>query len=208
MENILNEHWNILKQDPHLNTIHCDKPKVFFRRAPTLKNKIAPSQLKCIKEKNPLCLIPLKVMYCCNKELCKTCKFMGHGQKNSKHRVRIYDLDNFYNCSTDYVIYCLSCPCRLLYVGHTICPLRQRFGKHSRFVEEVCDQNSVAQHFLEYHNKSTTGLQVWVIEVTPKNLSEAACFLRLCECETFRIYTLDTHVLNGLNEELEISSIL
>lgn len=63
MENILNKHWNILTQDPHINSILGDSPEVMYRRAPTLKNKIAPSKQKETKEKNPLCSIPLKGMY-------------------------------------------------------------------------------------------------------------------------------------------------
>lgn len=105
-------------------------------------------------------------------------------------------------------MYCLICPCKLLYVGRTICPLRQRFGKHRRLVELGSDKHSVPRHFLKYHARSTRGLQVWVIESIPKDLSEAERFSRLCERETFWIYTLDTLAPNGLNEELEINTIL
>lgn len=133
---------------------------------------------------------------------------MRHRQQNFKHKDKTSNLDNFYNCSTDYVVYCLTCPCKLLHVGRTICPLRQRFGKHRRFMEEGCDQHSIPQYFLEHHNKSITGLQVLVIEAIPKNLSEAERFSRLCERETFWIYTLDILTPNGLNEELEISTII
>lgn len=65
--------------------------------------------------------------------------------------------------------------------------------------------NSVPWHYLEVHNQSTTCLQVWIIEAIPKNLSEAERFSRLCQHETFWIYTLDTLTPNSLNEELEIN---
>lgn len=135
-----------------------------------MKNKIEPCKLKCKKKKGPLCLIPLKGMYRCNKSLCKTCQFVNHGQKSFTHKDKTYHLDNFYNCSSDYVVYCLTCPCKMLNVGRTIRPLRQRFGKHRQFVEVGCDKHSVPRHFLEYHAQSTAGLRVWVIESIPGGL--------------------------------------
>lgn len=44
IEYILNKQWNMLKQDPHLSTTLSERPKVTYRKAPTLKNKIAPSK--------------------------------------------------------------------------------------------------------------------------------------------------------------------
>lgn len=176
MEHILHKHWNILKQDPFLSNSLTNRPKITYRRAPTLKNKIAPSKPKCTKPNNPLVLIPLTGMYRCNKSLCKTCAFVRHGQRSFQHKDKIYQLEGFYNCSTEYVVYCLTCPCRSLYVGRTIRPLRQRFGKHRRFIEKGCDEHSVPRHFLEHHNQSTAGLQVWVLESIPRNLSEAERF--------------------------------
>lgn len=101
MEHILSKHWNTLKQDPHLNTSLHQRPKVTYRRAPTLKNKIAPSKLKCKTKDNSLCLIPLVGMYRCNKPLCLTCGFVNHGQKSFTHKGRLFTFDKFHNCSSD-----------------------------------------------------------------------------------------------------------
>lgn len=49
---------------------------------------------------------------------------------------------------------------------------------------------------------------MWVIESIPRNLSEAEHISRLCERETFWIYTLDTLAPNGLSEELEVNTII
>lgn len=133
---------------------------------------------------------------------------MRHGQRSFQHKDKTYQLEGFYNCSTEYVVYCLTCPCKSLYVGRTIRPLRQCFGKHRRFIEKGCDEHSVPRHFLEHHNQSTAGLQVWVLESIPRNLSEAEWFSKLCECETFWIYTLDTLAPNGLNKEIEVNTII
>lgn len=86
MEYIPNKHWNILKEDPYLSTTLDDRARVTYRRAPTLKRKIAPSKLQSFEKDNPLCLIPIKGIYRCNKPLSKTCAFVRHGQKSFKHK--------------------------------------------------------------------------------------------------------------------------
>lgn len=144
-------------------------------------------------------------MYRGNKPLCKTCNFLKHGQKSFTHKQKIYYLDNFNNCSIDYVVYCLICPCKLLYFGRTVRPPRQHFGKHHRFVEISCDKHSMPCHFLKHHSQSTTGLSVWVIKAIPRSLSKAERFSRLCKRETLWIYTL---VPNGLNQVLEVNTII
>lgn len=108
---------------------------------------------------------------------------------------KTFKFEKFYNCSSDHVVYCLGYPWNLLYIGQTIHPLRERFGEHRRWVEEVKDKHSTPWHFA----KSSVGLEVWVIEQILRNLSEA---------ETFWIYSLDTLSPGGLNEELKVSTIL
>lgn len=209
MENVLKKHWNILSQDPHLKSILPNQPKVTYRRAPNLKSKIAPSRLRSTAPiHKSLELIPLVGMFQCKKARCKTCDFVKHGRKSFKHKGKVYPLEGFYNCSSDHVVYALTCPCGLLYIGRTIQPLRQRFGKHRRLIEGGKDLHSVPRHFLEHHNRSTEGLEVWVIEQIPRSLPDAERFKRLCSRETFWIYCLDVLSPGGMNEAIEISTIL
>lgn len=209
MENILKKHWSILLQDPLLKTSLPLIPRITYRKAPSLKNRIAPSKLPIDKPiSNPTTLIPLVGMYQCKKARCKTCMFVEHGKKSFLSKGRIYTLEQFYNCSSNFVVYGLTCPCGLIYVGRTICPLRQRFGQHRRLIEGGKDKHSVPRHFAECHNKSTTGLSVWVIEQIPKHMSEAERFKKLCARETFWIYCLDVLSPGGLNEGIEISTVL
>ena len=157
MENILSTHWNILQQDPLLKTI-LSKLK---------SNQVTP---------NPTLLIPLVGMFQCKKARCKTCLFVQHGKKSFCSKGRTYPLDHFYNCSSNFVVYGLTCPCGLISVGQTICPLRQRFGQHRRLIEGGKDMHSVPRHFANHHKKSTTGLSVWVIEQIPNTMTEAEHF--------------------------------
>lgn len=209
MENILQKHWNILQQDPLLKTILPNIPRITYRKAPSLKNKIAPSKFPSDHIiTNPTQLIPLVGMFQCKKIRCKTCSFVQHGKKSFVSKGKTYLLDQFYNCSSEFVVYGLKCPCGLIYVGRTICPLRQRFGQHRRLIEGGKDLHSVPRHFAEHHKKSTVGLEVWVIEQISKSMSQAERFKKLCARETFWIYCLDVLSPGGLNEGIEIATVL
>lgn len=194
MERVLAKHWPILLKDPHLKDVLPPKPKVIYRKGKSVKSLIAPSKLK--KAPKPfiqgLCLIPLEGMFQCRKTLCLTCKHVNHGQKDFSTKGKKYMITNFYNCSSEFVIYGLTCPCGLLYVGRTIRALRKRFGEHRRFVEKGEDKHSVPRHFKEHHSRSPEGLKVWVIEGIPSTLPPAERFSRLCQRETYWIYTLDS----------------
>lgn len=209
MEKILVKHWGILHQDPHLKTSLPIRPKVIYRRAPNLRSKIAPSKFRSIPTASSVpTLIPLVGMYQCRKALCKTCKFIQHGQKSFTTKGKTFVLKEFYNCSSDFVVYGLMCPCGLMYVGRTIRALRRRFGEHRRLIEGGTDPHSVPRHFSLAHQGSTEGLKVWVIEQIPRSLPAAERFKRLCARETFWIYTLDVLSPGGINESIEIATIL
>lgn len=209
MEKILASHWPILLEDPHLRTTVDTKPKVAYRKSRNIKSKIAPSRIKPTQPtSSPLTLIPLRGMYQCKKPLCLTCQFIQHGQKTFTVKGKNYTLKEFYNCSTDFVIYCLTCPCGLIYVGRTIRALRARFGEHRRFIEKGRDHHSVPKHFLTHHGRSTAGLSVWVIESIPAKYPAAERYKRLCQQETYWIYSLGTLAPGGLNEDIEVHTLL
>lgn len=117
METILRRHCPILLENPHLKTLLPTFPIVTYRRALNVKNKVAPSKLKpLLTPPSPrLCLLPLHGMFQCRKALCKTCEFVVHGQKQFSTKGKTYDISEVYNCSSDFVVYCLYCPCQLLY---------------------------------------------------------------------------------------------
>lgn len=146
-------------------------------------------------------------MYQCRKLNCLTCKFVQHKQKYFTTKDKTFELGQFFNCSTEFVVYCLSYPCNLLYVGRTTRTLRKKFGEQRRSIED--NKNvTIPRHFTEFHQGSTNGLRVWIIEAIPNNLPRAERIKHLRERETFWIYTLDCLKPGGLNEEMEAHSIL
>ena len=139
---------------------------------------------------------------------CLTCSYVKHGQKSCVIHDKTYNLNSFYNCSTTYVIYCISCPCGLFYVGRTIRALRTRFGEHRRAVHAGDPKSSIARHFAINHHKDISLLRVWVIEAIPETPTAVERFQRLCRQETFWIYSLNTMSPHGLNEEIETNNII
>ncbi|PIO39511.1 hypothetical protein AB205_0069860 [Aquarana catesbeiana] len=180
MEKIFTKHWSILREDPQLNPTISDKPLVTYRQAKNIKAQIAPSKVKTAHPtaSAPLTFFNIKGMYQCRKPLSLTCAHVTHRQKDFHHKGKLYVIPDFFNCGSDYVVYCLTCPCGLLYVGRTIRPLRKRFGEHHNLVEKGIDKHSVPRHFKEHHGQTSSGLCVWVIESIPPTLPTAECYKR------------------------------
>lgn len=143
----------ILQEDFYLKSSIMDKPKILYRRAFNIKSKIAPSRMKTPKKALRPTLTFLSIRACSNTEsLILTYKHVQHCQKHFTTNGKACAHNGFYNCSTEFVIYCLSCPCGLLYMHRTIRTIRKRFGKHRWSVEEGTDKLSVPEkHSIKYH---------------------------------------------------------
>lgn len=159
MEHILRKHWGILLEDPYLQPSLSNKPTITYRKAKNIKSQIAPSKLKPNRTqlKPTLTFLNIKGMYQCRKLGCLTCKFVKHRQKQFTTKGKTYHLGEFYNCSTEFVIYFLTFPCGLLYIGRTIRTLQKRFGEHRRSIENDNDL-TIPRHFAKFHQGSTDGL--------------------------------------------------
>lgn len=87
-------------------------------------------------------------------------------------------------------------------------PLHKRFGEHRNPIEQGKDKHSVPRHFLEFHDQSSIGLRVWILEAIPNTFPPAEWYKKLCERENYWIYTLDTLSPGGLNETIKINTLL
>ncbi|CAI9578678.1 unnamed protein product, partial [Staurois parvus] len=88
-------------------------------------------------------------IYRCNKRGCLNCQSITHGRSQVlDSQGNSYHIRQFITCATDLIIYILTCPCKLLYVGRTTRPLRKRIGEHRRLIRDGCDKHSVPRHFL------------------------------------------------------------
>ncbi|CAJ0941361.1 unnamed protein product [Ranitomeya imitator] len=46
------------------------------------------------------------------------------------HTGRQYNIDNFFTCNSNFVVYLIKCPCGLLYMGETTQAIKDRISKH------------------------------------------------------------------------------
>lgn len=135
MERIFQKHWGILLEDPMLKSSNT-VPKITYRKTRTIKSLIAPSKLKTIHNRPTpsRTFLTLNGMYQCKKQKCLTCKFVSL-PKIFATKGNTYQFREFFNCSSDFVIYGIRCLCDLLYIGRTIQTLRKRFGEHRRSIK-------------------------------------------------------------------------
>lgn len=105
-------------------------------------------------------------MFPCSK--CQVCPFVDRTKvfKDAKGHKQ-YELRDLINCSTDRVIYMLTCPCQKIYIGKTKRQLRIRI-EHLRDIKREKDrekdpekyhESPVAKHSLEHHQGKPDGLK-------------------------------------------------
>lgn len=113
-----------------------------------------------------------------------TYSHVTHGKKTFRTIGKTFTLSSFYNCSTTYVVYCISCPCGLVYVGRTIRALCAKFGEHRRAVHAGNPKYSVVRCFAAHHQKEIADLHVWIIKSIADKYTPAERFQCLCKQET------------------------
>lgn len=92
--------------------------------------------------------------------------------------------------------------CIMWAVQPTLCVLDLM---NRRIIEEGITKHSVPRHF-SIHQENTKGLNLFGIET--KHLSERERFSKLCQRETFWIFTLHSMSPGGPNKELGVSTII
>lgn len=114
---VLSHHWHILSEALIIGDIVGDRPLLTARRARNLKDCLVHSEYNRPQRWDWLTsLPPLKGMYPCGR--CHICKYVDRTDmfaSSDGHK----QFKNFINCSTTRVIYMLTCPCGLIYVGKT-----------------------------------------------------------------------------------------
>lgn len=119
-----------------------------------------------------------------------------------------FKINSFINCTTTRVIYMLTCPCGLIYVGKTKRQLRIRVGEHVQSTINKEDDRPLALHFLREYEGDPKGLKckgIYKLNL----LSRRGDFDRvLYQKEKMWIFYLDSMQPLGLNNECNLSVFL
>lgn len=204
INNILKQHWPILKNDPLLKTKIPDIPRLTFRREKSVKNILAPSELrKPNNNTNTSSQGRRNGIFRCYHPKCKCCSSITEGTKSNtcQSTGEIYPIKSKVDCGSSFVIYLLTCQCGLQYVGRTTQSLRTRINQHRSNSARGYLKHSVSRHAALSHSNSFHIFTVSIIEQISPEITDR--FGRLQKREMFWIYKFNTLAPIGLNEALE-----
>lgn len=206
VQKIIRKYWNVLKQDVHLKEILPEKPKIIFKRAPNLRDRLVHNVVEPPLQK-PSMFWDLKGFYGCGR--CYSCvRVPGNNRRlkefTNPRNNHSYTIRDFISCDTIGVVYALKCPCNYIYVGRTIRALKDRLEEHVRNICKGSDKLHLYIHFKRVHNQSTLGMKFWGIEV-PKRHWRGSNFVReISKRESWWIHQLGSMAPRGLNKEFDL----
>ncbi|CAJ0941964.1 unnamed protein product [Ranitomeya imitator] len=173
MGDIMNRHWPILKEDPELAKLIEGTPRIVARRSKTISEMITHSHY-----------IPPRLQFIFNSKGpawgsrpcggCSACRYMVKTDvfvsSSNSHTFKIV---HPINCRTTSVVYHITCPCGLTYIGLTSRQLHVRILEHIRDIraarligfedlhkEEVAKLKTIPSHYREFHPTGTIEMQV------------------------------------------------
>lgn len=206
MKRIITSNWKIMQSDPLLRRVFSDPPITVFQRAPTIKDKLVRSYLPAPKQKTWL-QTELRGTYKCGS--CKHCG--GVVQSKCFHDLRTqreYKTNGFINCNSEYVVYCLRCPCGCFYVGRTKRKLKERFYEHKYAIRIQNEDYPMAKHYKDAHHSDPSSLKIQGIEIVKTSIRGGDKLKLLLQRETFWIWKLKAMEFPGLNEEIDYTPFL
>ena len=108
-----------------------------------------------------------------------------------------WELRGFTNCNTSGVVYLITCPCGLQYVGMTTRKVKLRISEHRSIIRYHKQSTKLTAHLLEMNHTADDVKWVVLEALMPWNDLEK----RLFEREQRWVFRLSTHP-TGLNENL------
>lgn len=117
-------------------------------------------------------------------------------------------IKQFMTCNTTHVVYALTCPCGLLYIGRTKRLLRIRVAEHIHNIRIGFKDHNLSLHFKIYHNQNPAGLKFWGIDHIKPSWRGTNLVRELSKKETEWIYLTDSLAPRGLNVDLDLNCFI
>ncbi|CAJ0934348.1 unnamed protein product [Ranitomeya imitator] len=164
---IFRKHWPVLLTDKDLQHQLTPYPSITWRKSQTLSDALCSSHYIPPRD-NPFSKNskgpPWGCFPCGNCSAChniiRTKEFLNaKGDKTFK-------IVHHITCNTEAVIYHMSCPCGLIYIGMTTRPFKIRIQEHVRDIKNAAKcadpqlLKTVPKHFLDAHKCNPKGLTV------------------------------------------------
>ena len=185
LSSILQNNFNIIKQDHQLKQIFQTPPSVAFRRKKNIANHLIKNDI------NPIKIEP-SITSCKN---CQICPLLNKENiiTNEKANITI-KLKATGNCKTKNIIYAAKCrKHNTIYTGHTGESLNVRFSKHKYDFKKRPENSELAEHF--HQNHDFKDLELYILQTDITNVNERLHLEDKWMCR------LQTQQPTGLNKE-------
>lgn len=100
----MHSNWNLIKSDPILREVFPASPKISFKRAPTLRDRLMTSHFPANNNNKTWLYRLVKGTYKCG--FCNHCTNIKECKQFSDFKThKVYDIKTFINCNTTFVVY-------------------------------------------------------------------------------------------------------
>lgn len=111
---------------------------------------------------------------------------------------RKFQIKQRFTCTSSYVIYMITCPCGICYIGETTQEIKCRIIQHKSTIRRALTDLPVPAHFIE-KGHTVSQLRYRVIDGIPRSRRGGDRQQALKKRELFWIYSLDTLFPKGMN---------
>lgn len=210
-ERIVKKHWPILQHDRVLGQVLPSCPQFIYRKAPTLRDKLAPGVINPPKKQTSTLFSFLTGFFACGK--CPACKKVRNNIKKRKNFIATatqvsYEIKELITCTTQGVVYMLECSCNLQYIGRTSRALHVRIGEHISNIKRGVTNHTVSRHFKIHHHKSPRDLKFWGIEKVTRHWRGGHFIRQLSRRESSWIYECKVLAPLGLNADFDLNCFI
>lgn len=207
---MLNKHWHIIKNDPVLGPSLPDRPQLVFRGAPSISSRVVSAACDPPVHKPMFFQHMTGYFKCKNCEVCainalterKVCQFITNNSPLNFH------IKSFITCSTTHVVYLLTCPCGLHYVGRTVRSLKVRLGEHIGNIRRGFLGHPVSKHYLDKHKKDPSGTLFMGIDKLKLPWRGGSKRRAISKLEMEWIYKIRSLRPLGLNVDIELNAFI
>lgn len=189
--------WELLENDEDFHNIFESKPLIAYARSRNLQEHLKMTT----KPSNT----DHKGMRKCNN--CVHCNnvmqqdFVTHPRTGEKTKLKFTA-----DCNSNFVLYCIKCPCGLMYIGKTERKLKIRIGEHKSMIRNKNMKSNLAAHWIT-HNHNISQVRFMAVEKIEKREGTDSQKL-LSQREVMLIKKFQTVEPMGLNDKLDLVCFL
>lgn len=202
---IIKKHWGLLQNSYKTIPQFQFPPLMSYRNSSTLRDRLVKSEVAPSRPKKQVFLGRQRFgsfpcLHCIN------CRVMVKGETfvHPGSQIKV-PLKHYLTCASDWIIYVLFCPCKLVYVGETTCDLRTRLNNHRYTIRKKRMDLPVSKHFSECgHNE--WDLHCMAVDHVPPLKRGGDRHTLLLKKELEWIFNLKTLRPQGLNVEFKTNS--